>query len=226
MKPVLNRLGSRPRVARRAFTLIELLAVIVILAILSYFLVTNLTGASRVMDVQITKVNGQKIVGAISAHSDDKGDWPRSSFTSEWGDPPNNSNLGSECLYLTLCADKAAGDGLFDEFLGNVDGDQLARRVSGFEVLTLFELCDQWGNPFAYFHNRDYGREDQYETLHPETGESITSVARARKNPATQKYFEPRGFQLISAGPDGEFGSDDDVAINFAAPPAGKPSKE
>lgn len=217
---------ARVGVLARGFTMIELLAVIVILAILSYFLVTNLTNASRVMDVQLTKVNGQKIVAAISVHLDDKGDYPRSAFTADWGDPPNNLNLGGECLYLTLCADKAAGDGLFDELLVNVDSDQLARRVSGFEVLTLFELSDQWGNPFAYFHNRDYAREDQYETLHPETGERISSVARAFKNPATQKYFEPRGFQLVSAGPDGEFGTADDVPINFSAPAPQKKSQE
>lgn len=209
------RMGSVRRGARRAFTLIELLAVIVILSILAYFLVVNLTGASRVMDVQVTKINGQKIAAAIGEYSNDKGDFPRSSFTADWGDPPNNVNLGSECLYLSLCADKAVGDGLFDEFLVNVDSDQLARRVSGFEVLTLFELGDQWGNPYAYLHHRDYAREDQYQTAHPDTGESLTSVLRAAKNPQTGRYYEPRGYQLVSAGPDGEFGTDDDVPINY-----------
>jgi prepilin-type N-terminal cleavage/methylation domain-containing protein len=213
-----QRMGSVRRRARRAFTLIELLAVIVILSILAYFLVTQLTGATRVMDVQVTRVEGLKIKAAISEYSNDMGDFPRSNFTADWGDPPNNVNLGAECLYLSLCADKAVGDGKFDESLVNVDGDQLARRVTGFEVLTLFELGDQWGNPFGYMHHRDYAREDQYQTEHPDTGESITSVLRAAKNPATGRYFEPRGFQLVSAGPDGEFGSDDDVPINFTLP--------
>jgi prepilin-type N-terminal cleavage/methylation domain-containing protein len=199
--------------ARRGFTLIELLAVIVILSVLAYFLVTNLGGASKLMDIEVTRTKGQQIVLAISEHEDDTGDYPRSNFGGDWGDPPNNTNLGSECLYLALCAEKAAGDGKFDEFLGNVDNDSMGRRVNGFSSLSLFELCDQWGNPYAYFHNRDYAREDQYLTLDPATGETITSTARALKNPKTQRYFEPRGFQLISAGPDGEFGTEDDVPI-------------
>jgi len=199
---------------RRGFTLIELLAVIVILSVLAYFLVTNLSGASKLMDIEITRTNGTKIAIAISEHVEDTGDYPRSNFGGEWGDPPDNTNLGSECLYLTLCAEKGAGYGEFDEMLGNLDNDQMARRINGFNALALFELCDQWGNPYAYFHNRDYAREDQYVTLDPATGESITSTARALKNAKTQRYYEPRGFQLISAGPDGEFGTEDDVPIS------------
>lgn len=214
----MQQVRAKPAVERAAthgFTLIELLAVIVILAILAAFLATNLKNASDTMDVQVTRVNGLKIKAAIDEHIDDTGDAPRSSFIAEWGEPPNNSNLGAECLYLSICAENASGFGLFDEMLCNGDGDQTAKRVPGFEALTLFELGDQWGNPYAYFHHRDYSREDQYETVEPETGEPVTSRASAMKNPDTGRYYEPRGFQLISAGPDGEFGTDDDVPINF-----------
>ena len=47
--------------------------------------------------------------------------------------------------------------------------------------------------------------------LTTETGERIDSIARALKDDATQRYHQPRGFQLISAGLDGEFGTEDDV---------------
>jgi len=198
-----------------AFTLVELLAVIVILSILAAFLVVNLKGAADAMDVQVTKVTGQKIVAAIQEYVDDRGDVPRSTFTSEQGTPPNDQNIGIECLYVALCAENAPGFGDFEEHLSNSDGDALAKKFTGFETPTLFEFCDQWQNPYAYFHWKDYGREDRYVGIDSLTNERVESIARSRTNPETKRAYEPRGFQLISAGPDGEFGGDDDVSINF-----------
>ncbi|MCC7012535.1 MAG: type II secretion system protein [Planctomycetes bacterium] len=203
------------RSARRAgFTLIELLAVIVILGILSYFLFTNLTGVLGQVDVSVSKVTAQHISLALGELTDDTGDFAPSALPVELGTPPNMENLGAEALYVALCADGKPGFGKFDDHLGNTDDDALGRKAPGFEVATLFEICDQWGNPFAYFHWRDYGREDKYATLQPDSGERLVSGARAQKNPETGNYFEPRGFQLISAGADGEFGTDDDI-FNF-----------
>lgn len=193
------------------FTLIELLAVVIILSILSYFLVVNLTGASRNAEVQVTKLTQQKIGGALQELDDDSGDFAPSTMTAEMGTPPNDQNIGSECLYLALCGQGKPGFGHFDQNLSNTDDDALARRAPGFEVPTLFELCDNWGNPMAYFHWRDYGREDKYTTLEGKTGERLESIARAWKNPDTGLYYEPRGYQLISAGLDGEFGTGDDI---------------
>jgi prepilin-type N-terminal cleavage/methylation domain-containing protein len=209
-------MGNDRRIERRSsgFTLIELLAVIIILSILAFFLLTNLTDVLGTTDVQVTKITAQKISAALHELANDNGDFAPSSLPSDLGAPPNMDNLGSESLYVALLADGKPGFGLFDENISNTDDDALARRAPGFEVPTLFELCDRWGNPFAYFHWRDYGREDKYQTLNPETGEAMVSNARAQKNPDTGQYFEPRAFQLISAGPDGEFGTEDDIA-NF-----------
>jgi prepilin-type N-terminal cleavage/methylation domain-containing protein len=113
---------------RAAFTLIELLAVIVILAILSYFLVTNLTSATKTSEAQRTHVVMETIQIALAEYNDDKGDLPHSNFTNDQGTPPNLSNLGSECLYLAICAEKAPGDGKFDKDLGNTDEDQTPKR--------------------------------------------------------------------------------------------------
>jgi prepilin-type N-terminal cleavage/methylation domain-containing protein len=198
---------------RAGFTLIELLAVIMILGILAWALLVNLGDAARAFDVKVTQVTMQKVGLAISQYSDAMGDFPRSKFTAEQGTPPNETNLGSECLYLALCAEKAPGDAQFDEYLSNTDEDQTAKRMPGFQVSTLLELHDQWENPIAYFHHSDYGREDTYVTIGKE-GERIESKARARRNEATQRYYEANGYQMISAGPDGAFGGDDDV-YNF-----------
>ncbi|HVS18306.1 MAG TPA: type II secretion system protein [Planctomycetota bacterium] len=207
-------------VARRAgFTLIELLAVLVILSILTAFLVTNIMAARTQVEEQATRATLTQIAAALSEYESEKGDWPPSSYPDTWGAAPDALNVGAEVLYMTICAEGQIGEGRFDEAPSNVEGDRSVLRVPGHASQELFEIADAWGNPIAYFHHRDYGREDTYQTYSGETGEVVTSVVRARKNARTGRMYEPRGFQLISPGPNGVFdkpGSDDDDDItNF-----------
>lgn len=209
------------RAARRSgFTLIELLAVLVILSILTVFLVSNLMGAKENVEVQATRATLTQIGAALSEYeSGPKGDWPPSVYPDAWGAAPDASNLGAEVLYMTICAEGQIGEGRFDEAPANVDSDRAVLRIPGHSSQELFEIADAWGNPIAYFHHRDYGREDAYVTYDGETGEPVTSVVRARQNKRTGRPYEPRGFQLISPGPNGVFdkpGSDgDDDITNF-----------
>jgi prepilin-type N-terminal cleavage/methylation domain-containing protein len=207
------------RGARSGFTLIEMLVVIIIIGILSYFLITNLSGAKEQVEVSTTRNYLGQIAASLSVYSDEKGDVPRSQFKEEWGTPPNATNVGAECLYLALCAQGAPGFGTLDnsEGLCNSDGDSLSKRPKGFESAALFELADKWGNPIAYIHHNDYTREDLYVTIGGEAGEApqeLQEPVRAVKNEKTGRFYEPSGFQLISAGPDGKFGSFDDIT-NF-----------
>jgi prepilin-type N-terminal cleavage/methylation domain-containing protein len=195
---------------RGGFTLIELLAVITILAILSVLLLTNLTDVFRNQERQNTKVLMKSIEVGLGEYSDAQGDVPRSSFTSEQGTPPNTTNLGAECLYLALCGEKGPAFGKFDDKLVNTDEDQVPKSFPGFQVPTLWEIGDPWGNPIAYFHHRDYTREDPYVTIDKDA-QRIDNVVRALKNPKTGTYYNPTGAQMFSAGPDGKFGTDDDV---------------
>ena len=48
-------------------------------------------------------------------------------------------------------------------------------------------------------------------TFEPESPDASESVPVAFKNKTTGQYFSAQGFQLISAGPDGRFGTDDDI---------------
>jgi prepilin-type N-terminal cleavage/methylation domain-containing protein len=213
--------GGKPSAMRRAgngrasegFTLIELLAVLIIISILAYFLVTNIRGARESVEVGTTRNLLKQIGTALHEFDNQTGDFPPSQFPSEWGSPPNATNVGAECVYLSLCAEKGIGFGTLDkpEQLVNTDGDSLTKRMKGFERSDLFELCDAWDNPIAYFHHRDYDREDLYVTNDPQTGEPIQSTARAHRNEKTGRWLEPQAFQLISAGPDGQFGNADDI---------------
>jgi prepilin-type N-terminal cleavage/methylation domain-containing protein len=198
---------------QRGFTLIELLAVIVILAILSVVLLANLTDVLKTSSGQMTRVLMAKIQVALADYENDQGDWPPSTFTAVQGTPPNLTNLGAECMYIALCAEKAPGFDKFDKELGNTDEDQVPKSFPGFQKPTLFEICDAWGNPIAYFHNRDYKLEVPYVTIDSE-GQRIDNVVRAIMNSKTGYFYESTGVQMISAGPDCKFGTDDDIT-NF-----------
>ncbi len=201
-----------PRPALRAFTLIELLAVILILSLLMVYLVPKLMGAEDVVRVQNTKRFLLELRTVLAEYEHETGDFPASTLTAEQGVPPNQLNLGGEALFLNLWAEGFDGLGLSDERLGNTDGDQTAKRLTTLGTRDLFELVDDWGNPIAYFHRSSYGETHTYVTLDPESGQEINdNQVRAKMNPVTERYENPQGCQLISAGADGRFGTEDDL---------------
>ena len=199
---------------RRGFSLIELLAVIIILGILMTFLTFRLMGMGDSAKISLTEQNLRMIGGEISSYEGEQGDYPPSSWNQEWGALPNKMNLGAETLCVSLWSKDHGGTGISEDNLVNTDEDQSRKNLTTHARNELFELRDAWDNPIAYFHRRDYGREDLYWTLDPETGEQLDSTARARTNPATGNPYNPRTFQLLSAGLDGVFGTPDDIG-NF-----------
>jgi len=213
---VLRSNGQRAPQGRSGFTLIELLAVIVILSILAYFLITNVFAARETVEAQATQMGLSQIAAAIGEYADEFGDWPPSAFPEAWGPAPDALNLGGEALYMALCAQGQPGEGRLDTDPANTDRDATALRIKGHESLAVFELPDSWENPIAYFHHRDYERKDVYVTFDADSGQEVESTARARRNAKTGRWQAPRGFQLISAGPNGRFdapGSEEDDDI-------------
>src|SRR5262249_33129043 len=107
-----------------------------------------------------------------------------------------------------------AGDLLKDERenLINIDQDTSPRQLTDFPNRDLKEIPDAWGNPIAYIEKSDYSAKNRrYLTKVTASGEDRESVATAFKNKRTGEYFFPTAYQFISAGPDGEFGTDDDI---------------
>lgn len=198
---------------KAGFSLIELLAVMMILAILMTFLAFQLGGMGETAKISLTKTFLTTVGGAANDFEHETGDYPPSAWNGEWGATPNKTNLGGETLCIALFSKDYTASGISEDELGNTDEDEAKKSLTSHANNSLFELKDGWDNPIAYFHRRNYGRSDVYLTW-DEQGELADSEVKALKSPKTGNYYNPRGFQLISAGPDGIFGTDDDL-YNF-----------
>jgi type II secretory pathway pseudopilin PulG len=190
--------------------LIEMLAVILILSILMGVLLTSMFGASQTANEQLTKARLTQIDAALGNFEGETGDYPPSRFDDALSASGAAQNRGIEALVKTIFAMPYDGLGLSDDLLGNVDGDSAKGEQ-------LFELVDLWGNPIAYFRRTDYGQSQSYLTFDNQTGEEIENEVKARKSAKTGRWANRQSFQLISAGIDGRFGTDDDLG-NFEMP--------
>ncbi len=197
--------------SRGGFTLIEMLAVMLILSLLVTFLVTQLGRSDDTAKERLTRTRLLEISAVIDAFERREGDYPASAFNAEQGSLPNALNIGGEALVVALFSKGRGGMGLDADGLDNLDGDQSTKPVSDLPTNDLFEIVDLWGNSIAYFHHADYGRADRYQTMDLDTGELVESEVRAFGNPKTRQPFQQGRYQLISAGVDGRFGTEDDI---------------
>ena len=202
--------------ARAGFTLIELMAVILIIGILAAMLVVNLAGAQESTEIQNTRQRLVTLEAVIEDYNNSRqGDYPASSFDDASGESNDGTNVGVESLVVALFSDGWEAGGampnLGDELI-NADGDRSGRKLTDFDTRSLLEIPDSWGNPIAYLHRRDYELKPRpYVTFDPESGEEIISLPKPFKNATTGRFFQARRFQLISAGPDGTFDTEDDI---------------
>lgn len=198
--------------ARRAgFTLIELLAVMVIIAVLLAFLLPNLLSSEEAARINRTRTKLALIASACDAYERERGSYPPSRFPSEWGAPPNDINVGIESLVVAMWSKRYEAGGMLQaDELVNTDGDRSASSISDLPTSELLEFVDDWSNPIAYIESADYAADHRYTGIDGD-GMVGETIVRAVKNATTGRYVASSKFQLISAGPDGLFATEDDI---------------
>lgn len=210
---------SITRSVRAGFTLVELLAVMLILSILLAVLVPNLFSGGEAVGTSSTRAFLSQLSAEIDAYENKMGDYPRSVFAKDLDPKPTTVNMGIEMLVIALMpADTSYRTATnYDDRLINTDGDDTKRSLTRFTNSEAFELKDHWDNPIAYLHRRSYAKGGVYRTYSSDEGDWVEQRVTGAINPATGDPFRPDSFQLISAGSDGVFGTEDDIG-NFRKP--------
>ncbi len=205
----------------------ELMVVLSIIAVLLVLVSPTLWKMFGKGEVSREKAIVQQIRMAVKALQADArhGDLPPtyldaadSPYAENKGDVvPNRVNCGIESLVVTFHSPSFRGESPFteeDRFL-NTDDDSSKDPMTEFDTRELLEYVDSWGTPFVYLRLRDFeeGRkgcnvtevigEDEYDEvqIRPEKNEKLGVF-----------YGSSDGFQVLSAGPDRVFGTEDDIA--------------
>ncbi len=212
-----GRVTTRRSAAGSAgFTLIELLAVLAILGLLMGLAVFFFGKQKEQGYKAKTKATMAELELLITRYSAKLGDFPPDNLAVLKIRSENTLNEGAEALFAALHNKSfPEGTNVSESNLGNSDQDFTAtvyHRDAG--VTGLLEVIDGWKNPIAYFTQSGYGRECRYvleEPLDPSDAEQSVS---AQKSKITGAWANADSFQLISAGSDQKFGTEDDVT-NF-----------
>lgn len=201
-----------PRRARRGgFTLLELMIVLMILGILMGYFVVSGSRLFRGAAVRDTEVRIRTLENLLESYRQIQGDYPADRLPA--GATANELNGNAEALFLAFYAPDYRGDRPRQEWLGNTDGDATTKSLTILPSRELFEVLDAWGNPIVYFDHRGYERAATV-LAGPQDEEPFQQEVRARRDERTGLWHENERFQLLSAGEDGLFGTEDDVA-NF-----------
>jgi len=202
------------RASPGGFTLIEILIVLSVLAALIVVMSPVLFGTKSQGERAATLAVIQSLKGALQTRLSDAkiGDLPPTSLSQAGFESTNDLNEGIEVLVATLGAEDVASNPFADEDkLVNLDGDKDPRRTTYQKSHELFEYADAWGNPLIYFRLRDFDDNPDAKVRYQTVAGAVIEVAPVRSEKSGTFAGVADGYQIISLGPDEEFGTDDDV---------------
>lgn len=211
-----------------AFTLIEILVVIGILAMLFVALLPMITGAEEKDRIARTVTMIASVEGAAKGYERQRrfGDYPPDDFRDTTGKmkPPsanNGVNVGIESFVFFVNRSDSQEPAYPEKeaWLGNTDNDKGKPEIAKLGRSERLEILDAWGNPFAYFHHRNYTEVQSYRLDEGEGDlDEVEQPVNAWKDGA--RFLNLRTFQIFSAGPDRVYNTSDDIA-NFKVPEDG-----
>ncbi len=197
---------------QRGFTLIEILVVMGILSLLAVALIPNLVGAGEQRRRAETQVRLQTLKNAIDGYEMRHGFYPPDNFVDPLDKVKATAdmvNSGIESLMIFV-HQEVGGTTMVDheDWLTNTDEDDNGTVIPLLERKSKVEVVDAWGVPFAYFCANAGGFE-AVQRIRDQFG--AEGPARAWRNPNSNGYLGARRYQLVSAGPDMEFNTGDDI---------------
>lgn len=208
------------------FTLVEILVVLLIIGIISGVLISRITQSGQQKRYEMTTEGFIRTVEAsLERYRGDRniGVFPPSKLDGfeGLGRESNQTNRGIEALVVCLNSPGFKGDRVLESFedgsgdieMDNIDGDMSAKNLTIKGARDLFEMLDAWGNPYAYFHCRDYKDRTVQEYMVDPAGNMDYELVTVKPwvNSKTKSFFNQTTYQLFSAGPDGVFNTEDDI---------------
>lgn len=205
------------------FTLIELLVVLGILSMLIVAFAPSLFGVGKAGDEAATRARMTALVSMIEGYERVYGIYPPDDCSTlgrrqeDWNlGNDNGKNTGIESLVMHLSWDPKAGGQLdaHEDWLGNTDGDNAPEAIPLLGRTAKVEVLDAWGMPLVYFSarsGRGYAGAETVAGPLVDGNAGPDQTVKPVANPRSGGFLGPRTYQLISAGFDGRFGTDDDL---------------
>ena len=157
-----------------------------------------------------TKIRITRLDNLLLSYRTLEGEFPSDRLPK--GATGNPANSAAEALFLALFDDEYTGDQPDQDWLVNTDFDSSTKALTRLPSKELFEIGDAWGNPLVYRDSLHYGTA--VEVWAGFEGEYEPQQVEARRNAKTGAWENPSGYQILSAGEDGLFGTEDDLT-NF-----------
>tara|TARA_R110002072_G_scaffold228234_13_gene385456 strand:+ start:43225 stop:43866 length:642 start_codon:yes stop_codon:yes gene_type:complete len=200
---------------QNGFTLIELLIVIGIIGTLAAVLLPRILDTDHAAKQTETEATMLQLYDACKNFNRVEGYYPTDDlrYLKKGANPgwktDNGQNTGIESLLVMVSQSKKGGTdlGALRDKLTNTDEDQHGAPIPLLDDMTArMEIADGWGTPMAYFSKLNIGKT---QLMVPAVGEPPVQV-KAKKR-ADGSYYGGKKFQILSAGKDLTFGTDDDI---------------